>query len=129
MKNDETAGMKYEITAKRLRMALIERNISQQVLADASGVSKASISQYVNGRNTPASHNARRLSAILGVRPEWLMGFGDDNIEQYVDPTYSIINQLWGELTYEQRVTLTRTAQMFAELNNKMDGGDEDETS
>ena len=106
-----------QITAKRIRMALDERAINQQTLADLSGVSKASISQYIHGRNIPSSHNASAMSAILGVRPEWLMGFGNDNIEEFVDPTYHQIMTLWKELTYEQRENIVHTAYMFAKIN------------
>lgn len=45
--------MKYEETAKRLRYALQECGLSQQELASRSGVSKSSISQYINGTHTP----------------------------------------------------------------------------
>lgn len=113
-----------EVTAKRIKMALAERNISQQTLSNLSGVSKASISQYVHGRNTPSSHNARAMSTILGVVPEWLMGFGDDNIEKYIDSTYSQINELWKYLNSEQRKNIVNTAIMFAKLNEGM-GNDE----
>lgn len=110
--------MKHETTAKRLALAIAERNISQQILSDESGVSKASISQYIHGRNIPNSHSARAMSAVLGVTPEWLMGFGDDDIEKHIDPTYLYINELWKKLTTDQRKTLVQTAKMFAELND-----------
>ena len=113
--------MKYETTARRINMALIERNMNAQMLADLSGVSKSSISQYRHGRNIPNARSARALSAILGVTPEWLMGFGDDNIEKHIDPTYVMINELWKELTFDQRQTITQTAMMFAELNGRED--------
>ena len=117
--------MKHENTAKRLALAIAEKNITQQTLSDISGVSKASISQYIHGRNIPNSHSARAMSAVLGVTPEWLMGFGDDNIEKHLDPTYFVINELWKELTTEQRKTLTQTAMMFADLNRSHQSDDE----
>jgi len=76
--------MKYEVTAKRLEKALNIREMNAQTLADRSGVAKASISQYRHGRNIPNAHSARAMAAVLGVNPEWLMGFGDDNIEKYI---------------------------------------------
>lgn len=106
-----------EITSKRLKMALAERNISQQDLADLSNVSKSSISQYIHARNAPSSHNARAMATILGVVPEWLMGFGDDNIEKYIDDTYRQIMELWKRLNSEQRCNIVNTAIMFARLN------------
>ena len=104
------------VTAKRLDMALVENVMTQQKLSDLSGVSKASISQYMHGRNIPNSESASKMARVLGVRPEWLMGFGDDDINKYFDPTYRQINELWEYLTFEQRQTLVQTARMFANL-------------
>lgn len=115
--------MKYETTAKRLEWALEERAMTAQVLSELSGVSKASISQYRHGRNIPNSKSARAMSAILGVTPEWLMGFGDDNIEKHIDPTYFEINELWKELTMDQRKTLVQTAKIFV-ISNRREGDD-----
>ena len=109
----------YDITAKRIDMALIERNLSPQRLSELSGVSKASISQYRHGKNIPNSKSARAMAAVLGVTPEWLMGFGDDDIEHHFDPTTIIINNLWKELTVEQRMAITSTAQVFVDMNRK----------
>lgn len=111
--------MKNEIIAKRLNKALSERNISQQTLSDLSGVAKASISQYIHGRNVPNSKSAKAMASVLCVAPEWLMGFGDDDIEKHLDPTYSKINELWEVLTIDQRQTIVHTAEMFAQLNMK----------
>ena len=108
--------MDKEITARRLNMALTENNMSQQTLSDLSGVSKASISQYIHGRNIPNSESASNMARVLGVRPEWLMGFGDDDINKYFDPTYRQINELWEFLSFEQRQTIVQTARMFANL-------------
>ena len=52
--------MKNELTAKRLQAALTDANISQQELAEKSGVSKASISQYMNGSHAPGNISAKK---------------------------------------------------------------------
>jgi len=67
--------MKYEIVSIRLREALERAGISQQELSDRSGVSKASISQYVNGSHCPSNVKAGALADVLKVSPVWLMGF------------------------------------------------------
>ena len=67
--------MKNEITAKRLTLALSNANMKSQELADKSGVSKASISQYVNGSHAPSNISSGKIAPILGVNPLWLMGF------------------------------------------------------
>lgn len=67
--------MKHENTAKRLRLALQNNGITAQELCDLSGVSKASISQYVNGSHKPSNISAQKMGMCLGVSPLWLMGF------------------------------------------------------
>lgn len=67
--------MKNELTAKRLRIALSNANMKPQDLSDKSGVSKASISQYVNGSHSPGNISAKKLGKVLNVEPMWLMGF------------------------------------------------------
>lgn len=67
--------MKNEITAKRLQLALSNAEISQQELAEKSGVSKASISQYINGSHSPSNISSGKMGKVLNVDPLWLMGF------------------------------------------------------
>ena len=67
--------MKNETTAKRLIQALEMNNMKAQELADRSGVSKVSISQYVNGTHAPSNISAGKMAKVLSVNPVWLMGF------------------------------------------------------
>ncbi len=67
--------MKYELTAKRLQMALDNAGISQQELSEKSGVSKSSISQYINGTHAPSNISSGKMGKVLNVNPVWLVGF------------------------------------------------------
>lgn len=67
--------MKYPETAKRLSDALNLKKLKAQELADASGVAKASISQYINGSHCPSTLSAGKMANVLGVDAMWLMGF------------------------------------------------------
>lgn len=67
--------MKNSITAKRLATALSNANMIPQELANASGVSKASISQYLNGSHAPSNISSGKMASVLNVNPIWLMGF------------------------------------------------------
>ena len=74
--------MKNELTAKRLQIALSRSNMRPQDLADASGVSKSSISQYVNGSHSPSNISAAKIGKVLNANPLWLMGFDvSDNVQ------------------------------------------------
>lgn len=68
---------KYEIQAKERIKWLIDEYCtgSQQALSERTGVGKASISQYVNGKNVPSNLTAKKISEPFGINPAWLMGF------------------------------------------------------
>ena len=67
--------MKNPITAKRLAQALSNKNMIPQELSNISGVSKASISQYLNGSHAPSNISSGKMAKYLNVDPLWLMGF------------------------------------------------------
>lgn len=66
--------MKYPETAKRLLFAMANADISQQELANRSGINKSSISHYVNGSHEPGNKAAYAMANALDVNPLWLMG-------------------------------------------------------
>lgn len=67
--------MKNPTTAERLSLALRNAGMRPQALANASGVSKASISQYLNGSHAPSGSSSERMAEVLHVNPIWLMGY------------------------------------------------------
>lgn len=67
--------MKHALTAKRLTEALDRKGMKAKELMDKSDVSKASISQYINGAHAPSNISAGKMAKVLGVSPVWLMGF------------------------------------------------------
>lgn len=67
--------MKNELTAKRLQLALNNANMIPQELSDKSKVSKASISQYINGSHAPSNISSGKMASVLNVNPVWLMGY------------------------------------------------------
>ena len=82
--------MKFPDTAKRLSDAMNKKHIKAAELAERSGVSKGSISQYLNGRNRPTNINAGKMAEVLNVDAMWLMGFEMPNTssikaDYYVD--------------------------------------------
>lgn len=64
-----------EETARRLALALSMKNMKAVELSETSGVSKGSISQYLNGSHAPSNINAGKMAKVLDVNPLWLMGF------------------------------------------------------
>jgi putative transcriptional regulator len=63
--------------ANRLRVARAERDLSQDQLARAAGVSRQTISSIEKGQYTPSALLAFRLAEALGMSVErlfWLEG-------------------------------------------------------
>ncbi len=78
---------------------------SQQAFADAAKISKASVSQYVNGTNTPGNITAGKIASVCHVEPLWVMGFDvpmtaqespTDTEPAYTDQEKWIIHQYRG---------------------------------
>ena len=56
--------MKYEKTAERLKMAMDNKGIKAQDLADLAKLNKASISQYINGVHQPSNVKASAMAKV-----------------------------------------------------------------
>lgn len=67
--------MKHETTAKRLKLAIENAGLKPYQLADKSGVSQPSISQYLKGSHKPSNISSGKMAEVLNVSPVWLMGF------------------------------------------------------
>lgn len=47
----------------------------QQIFADTTGIDKASVSQYVRGKNAPSNDTAVMIGNAFGYNPPWVQGF------------------------------------------------------
>lgn len=70
-----TENMRNPETARRLKEAMEDKNISSRTLSEKAGVSESSISQYLHGLFAPKNKTAAKLADVLQVNPMWLMGF------------------------------------------------------
>lgn len=80
--------MKFPETARRLQEAMNDMGITQQDLVDKSGVSKSSISQYVNGSHAPSNISSGKMAQVLKVSAVWLMGLSDKKYDDRFVPKY-----------------------------------------
>ncbi len=71
------ASFCMELFQSRLIEAMSLRGIRAADLARRTGLSKARISQYVNGRYIPKSEAILLMAGVLEVSPLWLMGNAD----------------------------------------------------
>lgn len=63
--------------AERLRYAMEQADLKQSALSDLAGISKAAISQYLSGKNTPNPERIKALADATGVSFDFLMGYED----------------------------------------------------
>mgnify|MGYP002237041934 FL=1 len=50
--------------------------MKQSALSEQAGISKAAISQYLSGKNTPGPERIKALADVTGVTFDFLMGYG-----------------------------------------------------
>ena len=82
--------MEHEFS-QRLQLALDMNRMRPVDLANKTGWTKGTISQYLSGRNIPRNDRLLKLSEILHVSPGWLMGF---EIQVGNDELMEIYNRL-----------------------------------
>ena len=67
----------------RLQKAISEKNITASELSRASGVGKADISNYINGKYMAKADKVMALASALDVDPGWLMTGEEPKTNQY----------------------------------------------
>lgn len=111
--------MKNELTSSRLKEALAEYGMKPQDLADRSGVSKSSISQYINGSHAPSNISSGKMGKVLNVNPMWLMGFdvpkrkNKSQIEAEKD--FSFVNKFSMLSNRDQQIVLSMMDSMLSQ--------------
>lgn len=68
--------------ADRLGKALHVSGVSNQDMADALGVSRATVSNYTSGRTSPSKLQLKEWALKTGAPIEWLLTGGDPTIEK-----------------------------------------------
>ena len=67
-----------------LRNLRVQRNLTQQKLADEIGISQASVGAYEIGTREPSFETVKRFADFFGVAPSTLMPFVEVSDEEYV---------------------------------------------
>ena len=102
-------------TASRLSQALEKAGLTQQELVFNSGVSKASISQYMHGTASPSPENAQKLARILKVDTGWLMGF--DTPTKAGDVKKDVFAENYAELSDNEKTLFWEILQKLTSRN------------
>lgn len=118
--------MKYPETARRLMEAMNDKNIKPVELVEKTGITKGSISQYMNGRNRPNNINAGKIADVLDVDPMWLMGFDvEKKAKRYilVDDSTRILLEEADKMDAAGLDRLLMYAKFINAMNEKKEGG------
>lgn len=65
----------------RLKKALQHRNMTQAQLAEHIGVTRATLSRYVNGEREPRFATAQKIADVLQIHIDQLLGESSDPME------------------------------------------------
>ncbi|MBQ3019467.1 MAG: helix-turn-helix transcriptional regulator [Clostridia bacterium] len=71
-------GFEIGVMAERLRNLRAEKGMGQNALAEALGVSNASISYWENGKQEPSVSAIYKLAVYFDVSVDYLLGLEDD---------------------------------------------------
>ena len=82
---------KSKLTAERLKIARNNKQWSYGMLSEATGFSKSTLQRYETGfvANIPVDR-LKIIGGVLGVRPEWLMGFGETDEDKSKGKGFSV---------------------------------------
>lgn len=80
----------------RLREAMDGRSVTD--FAAELGISKQSVSAYINGTRKPKRLTISAMAQILSVNPAWLMGY---DVDKYIDPPANDTLKTGGDLAEE----------------------------
>ena len=76
--------------AERLKYAMEQADLKQSALSEQAGISKAAISQYLSGKNTPGPERIKALADVTGVTFDFLMGYGAAPVKDAPPPVKKI---------------------------------------
>ena len=69
------------ILTERIQERMNELKLSQADLAELTGISKPSISQYLSGKNEPRLDKIKKIAEVLLVSENWLSGVEEDGMQ------------------------------------------------
>lgn len=80
--------------ASRLQTALDLNNMTAAELSRRTGISKGSISQYLDGTITAKQDKVYAISQVLNVTPAWLMAFDEPDARLLSEEVRVLFNSL-----------------------------------
>ena len=99
---------------EKVKKMMLDRDMSQKELSEKSGITRASICRYLQGKRRPRIDVVVNFAKAFGVEPEELLDDGEEEINHFEAIKCSIARN-GGELTENEKQILIKIL---------MDGGD-----
>lgn len=112
---------------EQLRKAREEKGITQQTLAENVYVTRQTISRYENGERYPDIVTLKKLSSVLGVSTDYLLG--DDEIAKVVEKNPIVDKPLFNNITIALYTLIVATYTIFIINQTPMSSFIEEATS
>ncbi len=112
---------------EQLRKAREEKGITQQTLAENVYVTRQTISRYENGERYPDIVTLKKLSSVLGVSTDYLLG--DDEIAKVVEKNPIVDKPLFNNITIALYTLIVATYTIFIINQTPMSAFIEEATS
>ena len=117
--------------AKRIQNLRIERNYSQNELADKMGIARSTLANYEQGIREPSRKMVEALAKALNTTPAYLMGWSDKLLEYVAEEDKEFIKDVLENGVVDHTVRLDEKEEALKTLLNdfgfnitKFDDGD-----
>jgi transcriptional regulator with XRE-family HTH domain len=98
-----------KINTERFRLRRLELKLTQEELAERSGINQSTVSQLERGEQAPSLRSLIALAQALGVSIEWLLGFDNPNeAARILDDYEQAIVLLYRRVDPSRRAELAR---------------------
>ena len=108
------------IFGRRLKQALIEKNVQQKTLADALKISDKTMSSYVHGNANPTLLGLAKIAKYLNISADFLLGLSNElrpleNIDDPIGEDILMIRRSYTSMPEHQRKAVLRLVQSITD--------------
>lgn len=100
--------------SERLKYVMTLKNIRARDIVEATGISKANISNYLSGRYDPKQINIYLIAKFLNVNEAWLIGF-DCEMEKFNSEIDELKKNIYGAVDDMNKEQLLKTKKFIEE--------------
>ena len=108
------------IFGRRLKQALIEKNVQQKTLAEELQISDKTMSSYVHGNANPTLLGLAKIAKYLNISADFLLGLSNElrpleNIDDPIGEDILMIRRSYTSMPEHQRKAVLRLVQSITD--------------